>query len=153
MQSFWQEDASLRRSWVQILVPAETFFFLFKSSLKGSPHLGRSFIYWAHVTYLTCNANVQSIITSETWIDLMCPGDKKKDLYERRFHSENFSLASNFESATFRPSSTSFFILSYPKHTKGPGKGYKTLGGPKSGYSTDQPTIGFYFSRLMTHPI
>ena len=33
--------------------------------------LGGSFIYWAHVTSLTCKANVQSTKTSHTWIDFV----------------------------------------------------------------------------------
>ena len=44
---------------------AQTYLF------KGCHHPGGSFIYWAHVPSLTSKANVQSTITSQTWIDIV----------------------------------------------------------------------------------
>ena len=45
---------------------------------KGCHHTSGSFIYSAHVTSLTCKANVQSINTSHTWIDIVYTNHKRK---------------------------------------------------------------------------
>ena len=39
-------------------------------AFKGCHHPGGSFIYWAHVTSLTCKVTVPSINTSHSWIDI-----------------------------------------------------------------------------------
>ena len=49
----------------------ETFF-------KGCHHPGGSFIYWAHVTSLTCKANVQSRHSSLTQIDTVHTNHNRK---------------------------------------------------------------------------
>ena len=54
----------------------QTFF-------KGCHHRGGSFIYWAHVTSLRCKANVQSINTFRTLIDIVFTNHKRKVHFNR----------------------------------------------------------------------
>ena len=55
--------------------------------------------YWAHVTSLTCKANVQPTNTSHTWNDIVLK------YHQRRFHCEKSLLAPSFKPVTFQPRS------------------------------------------------
>ena len=64
------------------------------------------FIYWVHVTSLTCKANVQSTETSPTRIDIVYTQSQVKGRFHWRLSIENFLLALSLEPVTFRPRSS-----------------------------------------------
>ena len=64
---------------------------------------GGSFIYWAHVTSLTCKANAQPTnTTSHTWIDIVFTNQKKKGTFKQKFRSKKSLVARSFKLVNFR---------------------------------------------------
>ena len=51
--------------------PSGDCHWIFFTSLQDCHHSGGSFIYWAHVASLTCEANVQSTNSSHSWINFV----------------------------------------------------------------------------------
>ena len=58
--------------------------------LKGCHHPGGSFIYWTHVTHLTCKANVLYINSSCRWIYNVCTNLKWRGKFWRIFCGVEF---------------------------------------------------------------